>query len=174
MWNYIEPWIDKRQYAFVSFSILIGLWLSYSAITTQRVSSPSDLITIDGTLSSYSFVDGRKGTKRYYIWLIEYETPFQIPADFLSSFDKEKFEEVIKKGKRLYIGISINDTSSLIKSKGRIRIYDLRSDNISFLKSSLTIKQENNTLQYLIGPLFMIAGICYYFYRHRKLRNEYR
>ena len=90
MWNYIEPWIDRRQYAFVTFSILIGLWLSFSSITTHKVSSISDLITVEGILSKYSFVDGERGTKKYYIWLTQHEATFQIPADFLKKTNLKK------------------------------------------------------------------------------------
>lgn len=174
MWNYIEPWIDRRQYAFVSFSILIGLWLFISSITTQKVSSHSDLISIDGTLLKYCFVDGKKGTKKYYIWLTQHEVTFQIPADFLRFFDKDKFEKFTNVGQKIFIGISKFDKNSLEKSNDRIRIYELRNNNKSFLESTVTIKQENNILQYLIGPIFIIAGICFYFYRRNKIRHDYR
>ena len=174
MWNNIEPWIDRREYAFVTFSILIGLWLSFSSITTHKVSSTSELITVDGILSKYSFVDGKKGIKIYYIWLTQHEATFQIPADFLSFFDKDKFENVINAGQKIYVGISKSDKVRLTKLNEIIRIYDLHNDNASFLKSSLTIKQENNTLQYVIGPLFIIAGIIFYFYKRKKLRHDYR
>lgn len=174
MWNYIEPWIDRRQYAFVTFAVLIGLWLSFSSIATQKISSPSDLITVDGILAKYSFIDKKKGRKKYYIWTTQHKAIFQIPADFLSFFDKEKFEKDLNIGQRIFIAISKYDKKSLPKSNDRIRIYDLHDDNVSFLKSSLTIKQENNTLQYLVGPLFIVAGICFYFYKQRKLRHDYR
>lgn len=173
MWKYIEPWIDKRQYAFVSFSVLIGLWLFVSAIITQKVSSASDLINIDGTLSKYSFIDGNRGTKKYYIWLTQYKATFQIPADFLNYFEKNQFENFFAEGQILFIGIAKSDQNKLGNSKHRVRIYDLHNNSLSFLKSSLTIKQENNVLQYLVGPLFILAGICFYFYRHRKLRHNY-
>jgi len=174
MWNYLDPWIDRRQYAFVTFSILAGLWLLFSSITTHKVSSTSDLITVDGILSKYSFVDGKKGTKKYYIWLTQHDAAFQIPADFLNLFDRDKFERVINAGQRIYVGISKFDKGGLTKINDRIRIYDLHTDNVSFLESSLTIKQENNILKYVIGPLFIIAGISFYFYRRKKLRHDYR
>ncbi|NNV57258.1 hypothetical protein [Limnovirga soli] len=174
MWNYIVPWIDRRQYAFVSFSILIGLWLLFSSIITEKISSPSELITINGTLAKYSFIDGKRGTKKYYIWLTQHEATFQIPADFLNFFDKSEFEKVANIGQFISVEISKSDKTNLTKSNERIRIYDLHNDNLSFLKSSLTIKKENNILQYLVGPLFILAGICYYFYRWKKLRHDYR
>lgn len=173
MWNYIEPWIDRRQYAFVTFSILIGLWLSFSSITTHKVSSISDLITVEGILSKYSFVDGERGTKKYYIWLTQHEATFQIPADFLNFFEKDKFEKTINAGQKIYVGISRSDKASLTKINDRIRIYELHNDYASYLKSSLTIKQENNTLQYIIGPLFILAGVFFFFYRRKKLRHDY-
>ncbi|ULQ57118.1 hypothetical protein KJS94_02765 [Flavihumibacter rivuli] len=174
MWNYIEPWIDRRQYALVTFSVLVGSWLLYSSITSRKVSSLADLTTVEGQLSRYSFIDGKKGTKRYYIWLTQYNASFQIPADFISYFDKDHFKEAVGPGQTISISISKDDINKTRHSNYRIRIYSLQTESQSFLLSSFTLKKENNIIQYMIGPLFIMAGIGYYLYRHKKMGNVYR
>jgi hypothetical protein len=172
IWNYIEPWIDRQKFAFTTFSVLAGCWFLYITITKNKVTSSSDLLSISGTMSRYSFIDGEKGTKRYYILLNEYPQTFQIPAEFLSFFAKEKFESDMQKGQELSLRISKFDEKKLGEPYSYIFIYELNKGSSSFLNSELTIKQENSYLFYYWGTGFIIAGLGFYLFKKRQLRRN--
>jgi len=77
-------------FLFVSAALGLHTW------TKQNVRDASDLSAIDGRLSSYSFKDGSRGRHYYIIRLFEYQAAFQIPADFVGSFLKKRFQADLK------------------------------------------------------------------------------
>jgi hypothetical protein len=174
IWNYIEPWIDRQKFAFTTFSVLAGSWFLYSTITKDKVLSITDLRPINGTLSNYSFVHGERGRRKYYLWLKEYSSTFQIPADFISFFEKKTFETNAQIGQPLSIRISKFDEGKLRQAQSHIFIYDLQQGNRKYLDCSSTIKQENSPLFYYAGTGFILAGVGFYFYKKRQLRRDYR
>ena len=174
IWNYIEPWIDKQQFAFTTFSVLVGGWFLYSTITKDKVASPADLLSVEGTLSKYSFTNAERGRKQYYVWLDEYSSTFQIPADFLSFFDKRNFEANAIVRQALSLKISRFDEKKLKEPNSKLFIYDLQQESYKFLNGEATLRQENSPLFYYAGTGFILAGIGYYFFRKRQLRRANR
>src|SRR5689334_25214875 len=66
--------------------------LTTNDLTKPKLKDANDLSVINGELSSYSFYDGSRSTHLYIVRLFEYQTAFQIPADFLSVFSKDRFQ----------------------------------------------------------------------------------
>lgn len=142
----------------------------YSTITKDKVASPADLRSVEGTLSRYSFTNAERGRKLYYIWLDEYSSTFQIPADFLSSFDKRNFEANAIIGQVLSLKISKFDVKKLKEPNSKLFIYDLQQESSKFINGEATIRQENSPMFFYAGTGFILAGIGYYFFRKRQLR----
>jgi hypothetical protein len=174
IWDYIEPWIDRRRFAFTTFSLFTGAFLLYSTINKIKVSSTADLRSIDGTLLKYSFVEGKKGTKTYYLWLVEYPATFQISADFSANFQKRQFEALVQSGQKLKLQISKFEDDKLRQVNNPMLVYDIQVGNIKFLRSNFTIKQENSPLFYYVGAGFLVAGLGFFFFRKRQLQLDYR
>ncbi len=174
IWNYIEPWIGRQQFAFTTFFVLVGSWFLYYAITKNKVISPDDLRLVEGTLSNYSFVDKEKGQYQYYLWLKQYSTSFQIPADFLPFFQRRTFDKEIILGQKISLKISKFEEKKLEELYSRIFIYDIQQESKNFLWSELTIKKENSNLFYYVGSGFILAGLGFYFFRKNQLREAHR
>ncbi|MFT3704510.1 MAG: hypothetical protein QM802_19235 [Agriterribacter sp.] len=169
IWYYIEPWIDKQRFAFTTYSVIVGCLFLYLVISKHKVASQDDLLPVNGTLLKYSFVDGERGEKRYYLWLKEYSTQaFQVPADFVSFFQKTSFENTAYNGQPLALKIAKFDQKKLNKYYSTIFIYELKQGDNYFLSSDISIEQENSPLFYYVGAIFIIAGIGFYFLRRRE------
>src|ERR1043165_6291732 len=109
----------------------------------QKVRDATDISTINGHLSSFSFQDRARGHHHYVIRLLEFPATFQIPADFLGSFSKNRFQSDLDIGDFISISISKGDEKSLTTNK-RLFVFSVRSKTATYLDEQETIRRYNN------------------------------
>lgn len=143
------------------FLMLIGLVSVGFYLCKDKISSPSDLAEINGTLRNYSFVEHRNfrsHTYEYYIYLNEYSTGFQIGANHVDWFDRVKFEQSEKQGDSLKIFISKYDYSRIGSNEGAIAL-GISSKAREFLNAEKGIRIHNSKTPLVFGLVFLIAGM---------------
>ena len=143
-----------------AFLIFISMACFSRHFTQQKIAKPSDLETVQDKISHYSFVDGSRGTRYYNIFLARGTTPYKIPADFLSCFDKSSFES------RVHVG----DVLKLSFNK-RLWVFSIADTNRSYLSTGSTIEIYNKSpLQ--VGLWILFLGTVFLFGRYLRNRNK--
>jgi hypothetical protein len=164
IWSKINPWLDRDYYAFTSITILLSIVTLSYFFTKDKIRSENDLTKIEGKYNSYSFKKGNRGTLMYYFWLNEYKCTFQIPANYISYFNRNRFIANVKKNDKLNIYISNNQVTNL-NSKEKIFVQHIGKQNLIFLNKMNSIKTEKSYSEVYFSIIIFIAGILYYVIR---------
>jgi len=148
----------SRSFTFLLFPV-IGIFFLYHQTQRPKVKSENDLIYIDGKIKDYSFAyqSGRSTSKIFYIWIEGYKCKFQIIADYISYFEKSKFEENKKLGDSLSISIPKENETELYKNEKIIAMSINDNKNI-YLSEKDTIAEENKHFDIYAGIGFLILG----------------
>jgi hypothetical protein len=167
-WTHIEPWLDRQQYAFTTFSVLAALFFFYHQLSRDTIKTDADLLKIDGIVMNYSFADKQNGRgilHQYYIWLDGYTNAFQIPADFLSHFEKNEFEAHVKKGDSLSVTIPRQKMAELNTSTDNIYLMSIDEGTYNYLDKAKTMKIENSGFDIYAGIFFLVIGVGFYLFK---------
>ena len=141
--------------------ILAGLFFIGHYFYKDNVNSISDLKEIKGTVQYYSFKEdkgGRSHTYNYYIYLNEYLKPFQITADIVDWFNKEKFEHSVKQGDSLKMLISKYEYTK-IGSREKAIVFGIENDKKEFLNAEIAIREYNSNITVFFGFAFVTVGL---------------
>ncbi|HET6555817.1 MAG TPA: hypothetical protein VFG54_00790 [Prolixibacteraceae bacterium] len=161
IWYKVRPWLDRDYYAFTTISIIISLLSISHFVTKDKIHSDNDLIRIEGEFIDYSFQHGSRGNKMYYFWLKEFNCTFQIPADYLDSFDKNRFISNVRINEILVLYISKKQFENLNLDK-RIFVQHIEKEKLIFLNKRDSIEQESGFGEIYFGVAFFIAGLVYF------------
>ena len=171
IWNRIDPWLDRKKYAFTTIAIFIGCLTLYTTIKKEKITSVKDLIHVEGTLSSYSFTNGSRGSKLYHLWLKDYSCIFKIPADYLPCFDKSKFINSNLEGEMVNLKISKKENGEIFSNGSSVFVHGIYAADQYFLNENCAIKTEQTNFPYSItfSFLFITAGVAFYIYKRKRL-----
>jgi hypothetical protein len=139
--------------------------------TKQKVKDASALSTISGQLNSYSFRDGFRGRHHYIIRLSGHPAAFQIPADFLEAFAKDRFQSDVKRNDSVSVSISRESEKNLASDRS-LFVFSVRSRSATYLDEQDSIRIYNSAFPILASILFLLAGVAMIYFRP-KLVSEY-
>jgi hypothetical protein len=128
----------------------------FQEFTKQKVKDANDLIAINGQITSYSFVD-RSRHRYFVIRLLEYPAIFQIPADFIESFLKTRFQSDLKKGDSLWVSIPKKNENKL-SSNEHLFIFSARAKTTTYLNEQDTLRIYNGYFKIFMSLLFFLIG----------------
>ena len=140
---------------------VLGLFVLYMYFKKPNVQSVEDLTFVEGRIKDYSFKYKGRGGKEFYIWIEGYESKFQIIAEYISEFHKGSFENNLKVGDSLKIGIPKEQMNKLDEDD-RIRIMSIESKSFYYLSYINTIKEEKNHTEITVAIVFFFIGILFY------------
>jgi len=156
---------DRKLFGAI-FCVIIGFVFLGFFLTKDKVDSKSDLVEINGTLQNFSFTEhnGYKShTYSYFIYLREYNSKFQIIADFIDYFNKDYFERALKPGDRIRIAISHRDYNE-INIQEKINLFGISDNRNTYLDYNDTIQQYNSKLLIYGGLIFILVGLIIFYY----------
>jgi hypothetical protein len=158
-----------------TFAMVCGLVLVGHYFLEDKVKLKSDLIEISSSLKDFSFSE-YKGIKNhlfsYYLYLNSYKNNFQLVADFVNYFDKNKFEKTVMIGDTLKIEISRKKFSK-INQNTKIEIFGIYKNNITYLDCEDTIHQYNSRsdFEFYFGIIVTLIGMIALINKSSKLNN---
>lgn len=117
IWSKLSPWLDRDYYGFTSIAILVSIVTISQFVTREKIWSENDLVAIEGEFSNYSFKHESRGRSLYFFWLNEFQCTFQIPADYLDSFNEIGFVTNTERNDNLKLYISKKQLDNLNSDK---------------------------------------------------------
>jgi hypothetical protein len=126
-------------------------------LTKQTVRDSNGLSVISGQMRSYSFTDGRRGHHHYVIRLMEYQAAFQIPADFLSYFSKDRFQADLQRGSTISVSIPKGNEESLTSDQ-EILVFSVRAKGETYLDEKDAVRAYNSWFPALMSALLFVMG----------------
>lgn len=163
--------LSFNRIGFIITTILLGTAIIFHDQTRERGTGKSDLIEVSGPLCFYSFQNKPKGVKEYHILICNYKTTFQIKADFVPSFNKERFEAEVKDGATLYFSV-LKNTSKSYWDQERAFVYEIRTDQATYMSTDKTLKIDQSYLGTFGGIGFVLAGLISYALTKLKIKNS--
>jgi hypothetical protein len=137
---------------------MLGAAIIYHDQTRARGTEEDDFIEISGPLCWYSFQNETKGVKNYLIKICNHRATFQIKADFVSSFNKEKFEAEFKDGDTLYFSVLKNNSKNF-EEEDYVFVYEIRTNQSNYLSLQDTIEMDRSYLATFAGLGFVLTGL---------------
>lgn len=154
----------------IFFAAAAFLFLSAAVIThflgrreVQKI--VRDLAEAKGKITSYSFLEGVKGTGQYTIHLSGYSAAFQVPSEDAEYFAKARFLTNLKAGDTLSVWIS-PDSAGRLTSSGPVPIFAARSETATYLDEYYTLGASNNgnvndnKFPVSLVPVLLRAGVA--------------
>ncbi len=128
-------------------------------LTKEEIKSKDDLMKIEGRILNYDFNEIVKYKSpllhQYYLTLDTYSNVFQIPADYLNSFEKQYFISTVHKGDNITLYIPKTQVK-LLNTEENVRIIALASQGRHYLRQEDVMELgQSNSLLY--GALFMFG-----------------
>lgn len=136
-----------------------AVFMGVHEFTKPKIKTFSDLSTTHGQLASYSFQDGVRGRHFYQIQLTNYPSHFQIPADFIDSFSKDRFQADIKTGDSLWLSLSKEEIGKLTADE-QIFVFSVRSTTTAYLDEQNTIRIYNGRFVLVMTAVFSLGGVA--------------
>lgn len=90
----------------LTLGILAFCYFTFQGLNRDFITSEQDLINVEARYTHHTFLDntGYKNMGReYYIWIEGFSNRFQVPANYLSVFQKALFNQKVKKGDKILI-----------------------------------------------------------------------
>ena len=175
MTQYLDIIFDDKKLFFASLWIILGVFLLGFFLTRDKVESKSDLIEVNGTLQDYSFTkryENKHNSYSYYIFFREYNSTFQIIADFIDDFKIYTFKRTLKPGDRIKIAISRADYSE-INNQERIKLFGISDNENTYLDFNDAIEEYNSNVLVYFSILFILMGIVtFYKQREKFIKKE--
>ena len=154
---------SNRLLVFGIVFIFASLACVFKHFAQQKIVKPSDLQTVEGMMSNYSFKGGYRGAQYYYIFLEGDAAHYMIPADFIGCFDKPGFESAVHR----------DDVLKLSFNKKRF-VFSITDAKRSYLSTDSTIEIYNKS-DIRIGLYMFLLGVAIlvgrYFYNRRHSRG---
>ena len=149
---------SKSRQLFPGLLLLFAsVFVVFHEFTKPSIKTAADLSVINGHLKSYSFKDQARGHHDYVIQLWEYPTVFQIPANFLDSFAKAKFETDVKEGATIWLSIPKSSEKNLTLDK-RIFIFSAHAETEKYLDEENSLQKYNSKFTLLMSAIFFLIG----------------
>jgi hypothetical protein len=142
----------------------VGLFFFYHQYERPNIKSSADITFVEGQIKDYFFTykgGGRASSRKFYIWLQGYDCTFQIAADYLSSFEKKKFEKTLEVGDSIRIGVPNEEKENLNKDE-KILTMSIDGKQGNYLAFSDVLEEENNYFDIYFGFLFLGFGYGFY------------
>lgn len=137
--------------------MLTSAAMGFHELSKQPVKDASELSVISGHMSSYSFQDGARGHHHYVIQLFEYPATFQIPADFLGSFRKDRFQSDLRSGSSVSVSIPKGNEKRLTLDE-RIFVLSVRTQTVTYLDEKDTLRAYNSGFPVWTCAVFFLIG----------------
>ncbi|ALJ00697.1 hypothetical protein [Rufibacter tibetensis] len=158
-------------------ALLVGIsaftYFLYIGLNRESITSPKDLVEIEGAYEKHSFKDNtgfKNFTHEYYIWTDNHRNTFQIKADYLNIFNRKNFLSNINLGDKIKFTIPSKSVESL-DSKKNIQVTSIEVEGNTYLDKNKVLEIERDIASskddYFIGAGFLIAGLFGYL-RKRK------
>jgi len=163
--------LRKRRQFIALISLLASAAIAIHESSKPKVKAAADLAGISGHISSYSFKDGARGYHHYVIRLSEYRTNFQIPADFIGCFSKDRFQSDLKNGDSLSVSIPKGKERTL-SSEERLFIFSARTRTTTYLSEQDTLGIYNSDSNIVISLLFLVIGTGLILWRPKNTPNK--
>lgn len=101
--------------------IVMAIFTFFMYGNKDRPTNEENLVELSGTINSYSFQRqrGHKGfVKIYYIWLNEYQKPFQVAANYIGqdngyNFREDLFKQNVKKNDLIKLKVYKNELDKI-------------------------------------------------------------
>lgn len=152
-----------RFFALSLFPI-VGIFFLYHQYERPNIKSVNDITFIEGRIKDFSFKykgGGRAMSRQFYIWVQGYDCKFQIAADYLSYFQKNRFEQTLEIGDSIKIGIPNNQKEKLYEDE-TILIMSIDSKHVNYMSFSDIIQEENKYFDIYAGLIFLGLGYGIY------------
>ncbi|GAA4425328.1 hypothetical protein GCM10023188_06160 [Pontibacter saemangeumensis] len=158
-------------------ALLFGLtaftYFLYIGLTKESITSPKDLVEIEGTYEKHSFKDNtgfKNFTHEYYIWTDNHRNTFQVKADYLHIFNRKDFLSNVNQGDKIKFTIPSKSVKSLDSEKN-IHVTSVEVEGKTYLDKNRVLEIEkkiaSSNEDYFIGAGFLIIGLFGYL-RKRK------
>ena len=161
----IFRWIVLMLCPFVS---LVFLFHQYQK---PKVNNVNNLMFIEGIIKDYSFKykpGGRAISRDFHIWIQGYDCRFQIPADYISYFDKRKFEKKLKVGDSIKISIP-NENKEKLRENKNIILMSIDSKSNNYMSYQDTIAEVNTYYDIYAAIFFFAFGYGIYIFDKKKM-----
>ena len=157
---------DINYYAFSSLSILVALLTFMLGLNDKNPTMTTQMLTIRGTVENFDYkpTDNQKYT--YLIKIQGLKNDLQIPAKYLSIFNKETFElNAVKKENINFIILKKGEQK--LKKKKKISLFGIYTNSEVMLDFNKVLQVNKNLRKTypLISSIFLILGIVYFIVR---------
>ena len=152
-----RPW--DRSILVTALCVFASGVLFSTYLSRDRVNSNADLRLVTGRLANYSFLEGFRGSHKYYLYLEGYSPRFQIRADDLDLFSKYGFTRSVKNGDEITLGISNESFKKNLYSSDRVHLFSIQKGPEIFLRSDGAIQSNNSPAPIIFGSIFLVAAM---------------
>lgn len=153
-----EELFRERLFQLAMGLAIFGVGFLFTYLTRDPVASVDDLRTISGHVRGYSFEHGPRGTRRYYLTIVEYPAVFQIRADNVRDFDRTLFEQTVRAGDVVTLGISAHRAKAGLQAGERVPVYAVMKGDVAYLKAERAVRNLNDSLLPLAGITALLAA----------------
>ena len=160
-----------------SLGIFAFCYFVYQGVNRDSLKSEKDLISVEGRYTHHKFLDNtgfKNMGHEYYIWIEGYSNRFQVPANYLGVFQKELFEQKVKKGDNISISYA-KTQNDRINSNEDVFLTSVSVNGFTYLdKNEILViedKLSKSNSDYYIGLMYLVAGLIV-FIRHRIKRKN--
>lgn len=161
----------------LTLAILAFCYFVYQGVNREFIHSEDDLLSVEGRYTDHTFLDntGFKNMGReYYIWIEGYSNRFQIPANYLSVFQKSLFELKVKEGNEISISFAKTQNDN-INSTNDVFLTSVRVNGFTFLNKNDVLNIEDklsaSNSDFYLGLMYLVVGLIA-FIRHRLKRKK--
>ena len=157
---------DINYYAFSSLSILVALLTFMLGLNDKNPTMTTQMLTIRGTVENFDYkpTDNQKYT--YLIKIQGLKNDLQIPAKYLSIFNKETFElNAVKKENINFLILKKGEQK--LNEKSKISLFGIYTNSEVMLDFNKVLQVNKNLRKTypLISSIFLILGIVYFIVR---------
>jgi len=146
-------------------AIIFSLFLFGNILFKEKINNQTKFVNITSNISFYEFKDGARGYHHYYFKCKEYCNIFQIKADYLPFFEKDKFP--IKNESNINFVITEKDFKN-INNCDKIFVLGITTNKQKILDFSKVLEFENNNYFFLFPIILFFGAIILILIRNKK------
>jgi hypothetical protein len=152
----------------ILFGIIAFIYFFYTGLTRERINSEGDLMEVEGIFVNNSFKDNtghRRNGHEYYIWIDNYQNPFQIKADYLNVFKGVEFISTVRPGDQIQFTIP-KFMESKLNSDYNVFVTSIKVKRRTYLSKERTLEIEKSIMSlyadFFLAGFFLIVGLIVY------------
>ncbi|WP_164472049.1 hypothetical protein [Amniculibacterium aquaticum] len=162
----IHKLFDKNYYAFSTIAIMIALTTFIFDLNNKNPTNKNEITNIHGKIEKFDYKPNSNQKYTYLIKIQNLNNHFQIPASYLSVFNKKGLELNANKNEIFSFQILKNDEQKLNKNS-TVSVFGIYANSDIFLDFNKVIQINKNSkkINPFVSLFFFIAAIGFFLIR---------